>query len=232
MSRTCIAILLVCIAGGPAAAQEEKAIEGWGRFIDPDKDCKFRLDKGSLTIAVPGTPHDLGAERGQMNAPRCVREIEGDFIVQVKVTGAFRPRKQLLQDRLPYHGAGLLLMKDDRTYVRIERATYYNTELGQSTVYTNFELRENAQMPRFGQPDDFALQDNVATYLRLERVGDKVHGAVSQDGLKWHYLEAKTVTLPRRVLVGVAAVNTASQAFEPQFSEFKLFREAERPGEK
>jgi hypothetical protein len=34
------------------------------------------------------------------------------------------------------------------------------------------------------------------------------------------------------VLVGVAAVNTASQAFEPQFSELKLFREAERPGEK
>ena len=29
---------------------------GWDKPVDPDKDCKFKREKGGLTIEVPGKP--------------------------------------------------------------------------------------------------------------------------------------------------------------------------------
>jgi hypothetical protein len=73
----------------PPAAAERLTLRGWGATIDPDGDCKFGLGGNRLTITVPGTDHGLGVERGQMNAARVLKEIEGDFIIQVRVSGNF-----------------------------------------------------------------------------------------------------------------------------------------------
>ena len=43
---------------------------GWDKPVDPDSDCKFLINKNTLVIEVPGEDHDLGAERGVMNARR------------------------------------------------------------------------------------------------------------------------------------------------------------------
>src|SRR6476619_733909 len=58
---------------------QPRAVVGWGQFIDPDDDCAWRLKNNTLTILVPGREHDLGAERGVMNAPRIMQQIVGDF---------------------------------------------------------------------------------------------------------------------------------------------------------
>jgi hypothetical protein len=61
----------------------------WGDSVDPDNDCKFRVDAGKLHIMVPGKPHRLSIERGSTNAPRVLHAVEGDFTAEVEVSGAF-----------------------------------------------------------------------------------------------------------------------------------------------
>ena len=136
-----------------------------------------------------------------MNAPRVLQEVEGDFVLEVRVTGTFEPGDQAIAERLPYHAAGLLLMKDEQTYVRLERAAM--ADGGQAYPYANFELREDGQVSRFGRTSDAPLEEGRGTLLRMERHGAKIRGAVSQDGTTWVDLEAKTVALPKKLRVGL-----------------------------
>jgi regulation of enolase protein 1 (concanavalin A-like superfamily) len=223
-----LAVVLALAAGVSAAAPapEDKAtLKGWGKAVDPDGDCTIEAGPDGLAITVPGKDHDLGAERGKMNAPRVLRPVDGDFIVQVRVTGKFEPGDPDSDQRAAFNGAGLLVMKDDKTYVRLERATYHRG--GEPTVYTVFEVRKDGQLDRFAQPDDYPLDPVKETYLRLERRGDTVIGALTQDRDKWHYLAPREVDLGKQVQVGVAAVNTSKKEFAPRFDGLKLFREAD-----
>jgi hypothetical protein len=130
-------------------------IDGWGWAVDPDGTSTFRVDDGKLTIVAPGPIQDLSIELGRMNAPRIMRRVEGDFIAQVKVDGRFGPGKeQTLRVRTPYHGAGLLLMKDLQTYVRIDRATVVRGAAEQH--YVAFEHRERGEA---GEPTGIVLEE-------------------------------------------------------------------------
>ena len=64
----------------------------WGDVIDPDGDCKIKLENGGLSLEVPGhapRPHDRD---GQGQRP-CVSSRKSTEISspQVKVRGEFRP---------------------------------------------------------------------------------------------------------------------------------------------
>jgi hypothetical protein len=94
MTHLLCSLLIVAIAGcivPLAFAREEPqpTIEGWGKVIDPDGDCRIGFTSGILSIVIPPTLHDLSAEAGKMNAPRVVENIEGDFIAQVRISGNF-----------------------------------------------------------------------------------------------------------------------------------------------
>jgi len=208
-------------------AQEHKdgdQLKGWGTVIDPDHDSRIRSKDNDLTIAVPGTAHDLSVELQRMNAPRVLRGVEGDFVVQVRVDGDLSPNKSLIQERAAFHGAGLLLMKDDRTYVRLEHAALFDPNASQVTEYPSFELREDGNFVRQGQVGDARVEKQQMSYLRLERHGDKILGAVSADGMKWVYLDPITAKLPKDLRIGVAAVSSAAEPFSPRFSNMELFQ--------
>lgn len=207
-----------------SAPESNVFIDEWGRFIDPDNDCSWRRKDGKLIIFVPSTDHDLGVERGLMNAPRVVQPIEGDFILQVKVSGTFKPWDQASVFRKAFHGAGLVVMQDENTYIRLERAAFANP--GQRLVYANFELRLNGKIISFGRATDYPLNENSDTLLSLRRHGNKVYGAIKQTGNEWHQLEPLTVPFAQQLQVGVAAVNTSTEAFAPEFSELELTKQS------
>ena len=94
------ALLLCALAGGLAAAPAPISrpsketgpwFDGWDRPVDPLGDCKFARKGDRLTITVPGKGHQLDIVQGGLNAPRLLREVEGDFLVQVRVRGDYRP---------------------------------------------------------------------------------------------------------------------------------------------
>ena len=68
---------------------------------------------------------------------------------------------------------------------------------------------------------DPPLEDK-ATYLRLQRKGDRLLASVSQDGDKWTELEPFDVKLPAKVKIGVAACSTSEVRFKPHFDDFRL----------
>ena len=83
-----------------AQASREARLRGEGPFPAPVFSDRAR------TITIPGKDHSLAVERGQMNAPRVLQEVEGDFIVQVKVSADFpKQTKSVVEGRRPFHSA-------------------------------------------------------------------------------------------------------------------------------
>lgn len=203
-----------------AAPIREGANKGWGDYVDPDKDCEFQAEADKLTITVPGTDHDLGAERGKMNAPRALQSVEGDFTIEVKVSGNFAPKDTTNQARRAYHGAGFVIMKDDKTYLRFDRATYWDGNANQD--YGNFEVRKNGALDRFGNPADLRLAPAKDTWLKIERKGNTFQAFAAQEKGKWRSLGERTVEMPAELRVGVAVINSSRQVFAPQFSDLKV----------
>jgi regulation of enolase protein 1 (concanavalin A-like superfamily) len=223
MNRSILSVaylLCACIVLAAPAPANVPWVTGWDKPVDPDKDCKFIRDKDTLTIEVPGKDHDLGIERGLMNSPRLLRDVEGDFVAQVRVSGTFKPsQNSTSNERLPFVGAGLLLMADERTYIRLERAALQFQ--GDVKTYANWELREDGKWVQAGEATVAPLEDKE-TYLRLERQGDKLRASVSHDGKEWKEIKPLEVRLPAKLKIGVAAGGTSMDVFAPRFDQFRL----------
>jgi regulation of enolase protein 1 (concanavalin A-like superfamily) len=215
-----IALLLLPLSSLLFGQEVAKEIPGWGRIVDPDADCKFSAKRKQVTITVPGTPHDLSAELDRMNAPRIIREIEGDFTLAVIVKGEFEPGEANIAGRTAYNGAGLLVMQDEKNYVRLERAVLVRG--GQSRHYANFEISIDGQVQRIGTPGDMELEPEASCLLRIERVGEEVRGIVRQGTRAWTELVPKRAELSATLSVGVAAINASDKSFEARFSGFLL----------
>jgi RNA polymerase sigma factor (sigma-70 family) len=195
------------------------AIRGWGQVVSPDGDCDVTLQGETLVIDVPPTPHDLSIEVGRVNAPRVLQDVEGDFSIQVKVGGALRPTAAgSVPGRLPYQAGGLFVWADNRNYLRLERAALNRDGVIRSAAA--FEVRVNGEMGG-ARSSDLADQD---TYLRLERRGKQFLGSVSADGRQWSRLEPLEVDFPKKVRVGVAAVNAARQPLTVRYEGLQLTR--------
>ena len=198
--------------------------------MDPDGDCQFRAEQGKLTISLPkSTHHDLTVERGKMNAPRLLRDVEGDFTAVVRVSGTFRPTTTSSTDqRKPFVGAGLVLMNGDQTYIRLERASMYSDD--KRYWYANWELREDGEWKLAGDAETKPLDEDKPVYLRMQRKGDKIYGAVSYDGKEWSELEPLEVKLPAKLKIGVSGGGTSTEPFKPHFDHFRLTTDKGKAG--
>ncbi len=210
------------VAAGDGAPA--RRVPGWGEVVDPSGDCKVALDpaRDRLTIAVPGTPHLLSSEiaGSPLGAPRVVRDIDGDFKVSVRVAGKLDPGVSKSADYDPYHGAGLVVWKDERNYLRAERAVA--TIHGRTVAYINYELREGGRL---------AFSRGLATsdqpiYLKVERTGDQVRSWRSPDGSRWSELPGVAGSISGRVRVGVVAINSARHPLRAELDRFRV----EEPG--
>lgn len=205
----------------PVSARAE-----WGKVGNPDGDCRFFFSTDMLLIHVPGgpRPHDLAAEIDVVNAPRVLQKAQGDFTVQVKVEGRFAPgNESMLPGRTPYNGAGLVAVFDENNVVTLARAVLERGD-GKRWPYANFEIRKNGRLEQFGEETETPIPLDGALYLRLERRGMKMLGAHSTDGIHWHELEPKNLPghWPMTLNVGVVAISTSPDEFNPRFSGLRL----------
>ena len=201
-------------------------IRGWGKSIDPDGDCKFSLKEDELSICVPGSngPHDLAAEIEVTNAPRVLQSVRGDFMVQAKIEGRFEPGDQsTLPGRTGYNGAGLVVMADANNVICLARAALQRED-SDPTHYANFEIRVNGELKRMGLTGDYPLPATGPVHVRIERRGQTILGAVSEDGKRWHELTPKELpsTWPDQLQTGVVAISTSKEEFTPRFSHFEI----------
>lgn len=217
-----VAVLVFAAAGLLAAAPP--TLEGWGQAADPEGDCRFELKGTKLTIRVPGTVHDLVADRGHVNAPAVLSPVRGEFIAMVKASGDVHPGPESsVADGLPYQGTGLLLWADKDNFVRLERAGLIRD--GAFITYATFEHFRGG---RRAFSRGVRLED-LPTYLRLERRGGTLHAAVSRDGANWSSFPPQEVRLPDELKLGVAAVNTSTKPFKAELEELGVFTRRDAP---
>jgi RNA polymerase sigma factor (sigma-70 family) len=203
-------------AGDPGFTYVEPAKPSSWKPVDPDGDCTITAEGPAITLGVPGTPHDLSAEIGRVNAPRVLQELEGDFRLQVKVCGTLHARGlSTVPGRLAYQAGGLLLWRDGQDYVRLERAVMNRQGLLQSGVA--FETRVNGLL---GEAHWADLPDQDV-YLRLERRGSRLLGAYSLDGREWTVLPSLTMALPAKVQAGIAAINACRKPLAVRFEDLQ-----------
>jgi len=215
--------LVACLLAASFSRGEEppgRRVAGWGDVIDPPRDCKVTHDpdRGRLTIVVPGTPHVLSAEVPgmAMGAPRVMQGVYGDFKVSVKVAGRFDPGKARSTPYDPYHGAGLIVWKDGRNYLRLERAVASIKE--RDTPYLNYELREDGRL---------TISHGITTrdrplHLKIERSGGEILAWQSEDGRKWSALPGMSVPFRGKVEVGVLAVNASRRPLRAELEQYTL----------
>ncbi len=205
-------------AGVPEPEPTGKALPDWGVALDPDGDCKFVPDgKKSLTLEVPGTWHDLNPHVNKLNAPRAVRTVEGDFSLTVKVAGEFKPGgKPQNPKSVPSSGGGIVVWNNSDNFIRLERfAISRNQKVGAFVLFVEREAGYQGADHNEGYPGGDC-------YLRMERKGSRIAGAISVDGAKWKALKPIDTLWPSRLVVGLSATNSSSEPLAVRFEEFKL----------
>lgn len=220
LQRSCRLSVIMAALCMPAAAVPDEyqarpdEVPGWGRVLDPWRDCNVALDQehDRLTIKVPGTPHVLSAEVPQlpMNAPRVVRRVRGDFTAGVLMLGRLEPGRSRTTHYDPYHGAGLIVWQDPSNYLRLERAVGFIN--GRYQPYINYELREGG---RLAVSHGITTEDHPL-FLKLRRQGAAFSAWFSRDGRRWVELGRVDATFAERVDVGVVAVNSSKQTLSAE----------------
>jgi regulation of enolase protein 1 (concanavalin A-like superfamily) len=214
LQRPCLlATIMAALCTSAALPDEYEArpneVPGWGRVIDPWRDCDVSLDHENerLKIQVPGTPHVLSAEVPQlpMNAPLVVRRVRGDFTANVHVLGRLIPGPFKTTQYDPYHGAGLIVWQDPFNYLRLERAVGFID--GRHHAYVNYELRAGGLL---AVSRGFTIQDG-SLFLKLRRQGESFSAWYSHDRHRWIKLGRVDATFAQRVEVGVVAVNCSTE---------------------
>ncbi len=199
--------------------------EAWGHAVDPDSDCNFEMDpsEDKVRIIVPGKTHILSAEIGQVNAPRILRDINGDFDLRVRVAGTGRPGGRATTTVYsPYHGAGLVIWQDEENYVRLEIAA--DLQYGKARPYVNFEYRKEGALAVSRGMNNGDGSD----HLRLKRRGDEIFASFGPDGAHWSSFPPLTVRLNDRLMVGVTAINSSTKRLTAEFERFDVVERARR----
>ena len=202
-----------------AADEKHGMVTKWGRIVDPDRDCEFRIGDDSLSIRFGEGPHALDAETDRMNSPRVVHSIDGDFSVQVTVDGNLPLPDPSWKVARAYISGALVVMQDDRNYIRLERASF--TRNGQTWHYANFEQRVAGRRKRMGQFNDFALPADGPVQLKFEVRGDQVRGLARRNNEDWHEVGNAVIANRSTLLVGVSGVKTAVEEAEVHFRELR-----------
>jgi hypothetical protein len=228
---SCTLFLLLTVSAVVAAPAPK---DGWERPVDPDNDCKFDIKDGTVTIELPGGDHELAPKRKRFNAPRLLREVEGDFVMQVRLCATFRPSaKSNVEGEEPRVAAGLVLMPTEESYIRLEYGAYRRK--GEQDNYFSsrlwgekFDLRGEADFilgrrTPSGKQAPPANEERI--YLRFEREGNCVRKVYSLDGeRRYPTITVDCKTLPNKLKVGLAAYSTSTEPFKVRFDQFKLTR--------
>jgi hypothetical protein len=170
------------LRAAPAPVYRAKAFEdwlsGWDKPVDPVGGCRFHRERGRLTIRLPKEhSREAGMWKGRKDVPHILREIEGDFDVQVRITGEFELPEDICEHG-NFRNVGLML-DAGKTSCFSERTTWMNGR------WTHL-FSPHYLIPSGETTSGCELEPSGArTYHRLSRRGDCVRMDVSLDGKQW-----------------------------------------------
>jgi regulation of enolase protein 1 (concanavalin A-like superfamily) len=193
------------------------------QWIDPKGDCRRELGRpavggilrereGWLEIHV-GPNHDLwwgpDGRGGNMDAPRMLQTISGDFALEIKMTSSEQQKE---------HG-GILIWKNENRFVRLDKTSSLHAFRGD----IRFETHVNRRYQAIGR----GKQKSVMNFLRLERTKHEFQAYCSTDGQNWQTCGTATVVMQDPVMVGMHALCPGNiPPTVTRFDYFKIIRPA------
>jgi hypothetical protein len=235
-----LAVLLLACAALAAPAPKPFA-SGWGGPVDLDRDCKIRRGEDSLIIEMPGSDHDYDPRRGKFNAPRLFyeREIDGEFLMQIRVRIDCRPSMQSTVERQPsYVAAGFLVIPPDNPSSSLicSRLALGAVRAG-NDVEGYIDLRDWLHVGtefRRKHPDVKIFERRVSkesakgwkgyAYLQLDRQRSRLGFSASSDGKDWKLSSGMAIGSREKLKVCLAAYSTSSEPSKVRFDQLKITR--------
>jgi regulation of enolase protein 1 (concanavalin A-like superfamily) len=216
--------LLLVAAPIPKETDAQKLAKLYGLPVDPAKDCKFTLSGDKLTITAGKGDHDLSVQSNEMNAPRVLKEIEGDFEVTVQVSGDYpKGAKGASEKRtIVFYGSGILVWDDTNNYVRLEKAYVDGLNGTPINCYGSWELFAGGEWKRQGSNADYVFGEKDTAHLKLARKGNVFTASMSKDGKEWKELDPIEAEMGKTLKVGVAAVHICDTGFDAVFEGYDL----------
>jgi predicted ATPase/class 3 adenylate cyclase/regulation of enolase protein 1 (concanavalin A-like superfamily) len=177
---------------------------GW-QWINPGGDCgyEFNIESSRLEIrAASGC--DLW--ESNLNAPRLLQEISGDFAIETKMA--------LAEKETPTVG-GLLVWNDKDNYIRFERGMHGTNEIGLSG-------KINGEWGHFGR----GMLVSETVYMCIERIGDTLSAYCSKDCENWLTCGEVNFPVDDPIQVGIHAIGSTGARGGPTdtATRFDYFR--------
>jgi hypothetical protein len=227
--RLChLSLLLILGLVGICATQAARAPEpqpwsrGW-KEVDPSKRATFERKGDVLTITVTA-PKDENAAHNFTTAPRLLREVSGDFVVEVRIGGSFTPGKGPKERKLfPTFLAGFVLEGEKHPLVRVSRGSIRLPRSGEIATLVAIESLDEDAKGLLGEDiDTHGWPPDRAMYLRMSRTGKELVAAFSSDGKKWQELKGLNQSLPAKLKLGIFAASSSTKPFKAKLDRFKL----------
>jgi class 3 adenylate cyclase/tetratricopeptide (TPR) repeat protein/regulation of enolase protein 1 (concanavalin A-like superfamily) len=176
------------------------------QWIDPRGDCSYSISDGWLELRSASGRNLFG---GNLNAPRLVLEISGDFAIETKI---------IVSEDMPSVG-GLLVWKDERNFIRFEKGLHGEHEMG-------FSSNIDGDWQYYGR----GLLVSSITYLRLERSGDTFIAYCSSDGTSWLICGEMSFPTEDPIQVGIHAIGNVGirgghNATATRFDYFRVLKQ-------
>jgi hypothetical protein len=212
--------LLTAMSIAAAADKDAQTIDGWGQVVDPKGDCKVAEKAGVLSITVAGGYHDLDPRPGwdNLDAPRVVQDVHGDFVVQVRVKKFPMPKPGTGANKVKpvaFVSSGLVVWQDSENFIRFERGATDRS-------FTFVECYSGGQLGALGDGPETSSEDD--TFLRIARTKGKFDFSQSNDGETWVPITPKgdLPALKGQLNVGVIVVNATTREITHDFTDVKL----------
>jgi hypothetical protein len=221
--RRAALLLLACasltatVVAAPVPPQADlTAIErAYGAWSDPDKDCNFKLTGGELKVSIPTSDHMLGKplEGVTNNAPRALREVDGDFTAVVRVV--IPVPDKLPMRAWPFCSGGLVAWESDQKHFGVWLCGGGVNGIREAIWgFHRTATEQRSMIVGLGAPTGKA-------FVRLKREGQKVTAGWSRDGKQWKE-DPQDVAWGAKVKVGVVAENNLGVPVEVTFDQYSL----------
>jgi class 3 adenylate cyclase/tetratricopeptide (TPR) repeat protein/regulation of enolase protein 1 (concanavalin A-like superfamily) len=172
---------------------ETQTIDPSWQWIDEFEDCSYNVRPNGLEICAANGRDFDGLN---LSAPRLMRDITGDFVVEVCVSPSSHPQSPTDEDK-PHQG-GLLVWKDRDNFLRFDKGIQGQDEMRlHGYVNNNYKIAGRGLLP---------ASENEETHLRLERSGDEFSAYCNIDGENWLTCGKMTLPMEDPIQIGIHAI--------------------------
>lgn len=197
----------------------------WGRFVNPTDLASLERAYDYSVMEVPGTrPFQLSALPGQnVDAPRLVQDVEGDFELSVAIPPFDRPAPGTDLEsggKKSDRGAGIVLWQDATRFLRFERSGRGEERDGAPMLQAEWFRSGGKQEGRDGW---LPTAPDGPTHLKVHRMGPYVRLYWSLDGLDWTEWGAVTnAELGPKLQIGLFVRNSTRSPLKVRFDRFRV----------